>query len=93
MGEVVVVPFEALEIVFVVFELSAVSPDVDFFFGATVSDDVTVLAASGLRLVAVAVSAAEEVVSFTRGISVVAITLTSPLLVSPPLTELLLGAA
>ena len=84
--------FEAIDVV-IVFELTAGSPGVDFFFGATVSDVVTVLAASGLRLVAVAVSAAEEVVSFTRGISVVAVTLTSPLLVSPPLTELLLGAA
>ena len=41
--------FETIEVV-LVFEFSAGSPDVDFFLGATVSDDVTVLATFGVAI-------------------------------------------
>ena len=68
--------FEAIEVV-LVFELSAGSPGVDFFFGATVSDVVTVLAASGVAISAL------ELMSCTRGIPVVAVTLARALVVSP----------
>ena len=67
--------FDAIEVV-LVFELSAGSQGVDFFFGATVTDDVTVLAASGVAISAL------ELMSCTCGIPVVAVTLASPLVVS-----------
>ena len=68
--------FDAIEVVLVL-ELTAGSPGVDFFFGATVCDVVTVVAASGV------VISALELMSCTRGIPVVAVTMASPLVVSP----------
>ena len=81
--------FEAL----VFFESSTGSTGVDFagspgvgcFFGVTDS----VSGASGLKLVAFA-TPAPELLSCTGGIPLVAVTLAIPLVVSPPLTELLL---